>query len=127
MVFVRDSARVLRVGVSTASDGEKVVVTEVAPDGAAAAAGVLPGDELVRLGDLQVKDQNFGEEFRARYASAADGTTIPLVVRRDNAERALTLAIRRVTETESHLVFDRQASPKAARIRAGILRGTTVP
>jgi predicted metalloprotease with PDZ domain len=127
MVFVTDSTRVLRVGVNTASDGDKVVVTDVVPDGAAAAAGMRPGDELVRLGDLLVKDQNFGEEFRTRYASTADGTSIPVVVRRDDAERTLRLAIRRVTETESHLVFDRQASPKAARVRAGILRGTTAP
>jgi predicted metalloprotease with PDZ domain len=127
MIFVTDSQRVLRVGVNTASDGTKIVVTDVVPDGAAAAAGMLPGDELVRLGDVQVKDQSFGEEFRTRYASAADGTSIPVVVRRDNAERTLTLAIRRVIETDSHLVYDRQASPKAARVRAGILRGTTAP
>jgi len=127
LLFRTDSTRVLRVGVSTASAEDKVVVTEVVPDGAAAAAGVQPGDELVRLGDVQVKDQSFGEQFRVRYATAADGTAIPIVVRREGAERTLTLSVRRVTETESNLVFDPQATPKAARIRAGILRGTTAP
>ncbi len=124
--FVTDSARVLRIGINTAADEAKVVVTDLTPDGAALAAGVQVGDELVRMGDIEVRDQSFGERFRARYATAQEGTTIPVVVRREGTERTLTLPLRRVLEVESRLEFG-PATPKAARIRAGILRGTTEP
>ncbi|MGH7562475.1 MAG: PDZ domain-containing protein [Gemmatimonadales bacterium] len=123
--WVTDTSRVLRVGVSTAGDSARVVVTELAEGGAAAAAGVQPGDELVRVGDVEVRDQTFGERFRARYATTPDGTTVPLVVRREGTERTLSLQIRRVPVVESRLEFGAAATPKAARIRAGLLRGTT--
>jgi predicted metalloprotease with PDZ domain len=119
----RDSAP--RLGVSTAPDaGGAVRVIEVAPGSAGATAGVREGDVLLKVGDIDVKDAEFGARFRELYAGKPAGTPLPIVVRR--ARETLTLAGRvayapgapRITE-------DSAASARARRLRNGILRGTT--
>lgn len=109
-------------GLATTFDSLGVLVTDVEPDGAARAAGVELGDYLVRLADMPVTDADFGARYRARYARRA-GETVPLVVRRGGEERTLTLPVRTRLRTVETVQFDRNASPKALRIRAGILRG----
>jgi predicted metalloprotease with PDZ domain len=117
-----DSLRELRMGISTISDSAQVIITSVTPGSAAEAAGLLPGDQLLRVGDVEVKDDTFGVMFRARYANA-EGTRIPVVVRRDERERTLQLQIRRELVVTARLFFDAGAGPKAARVRSGILKG----
>jgi len=117
-----DSIRQPWIGVSTNVDSSGVRVMEVEPEGAALAAGVQVGDYLVRVGDIAVSDPDFGARYRARYARS-DGQTVPLVVRRGGEERTLTLQVRNRLTTVESVVLDRNASPKALRIRAGILKG----
>lgn len=117
-----DSMRVVRLGVNTLGDSIPVTVISVVDGGAAARAGVEAGDELLKVGDVEVKDQDFGLAFRARYASA-DGSIIPVVVRRGGAERTLQMVVRKELVTEARLEWDPNAGPKAARIRKGILTG----
>jgi predicted metalloprotease with PDZ domain len=119
----RDS--VPRLGITTAGDPSGVVrVTDVAPGSAGAVAGVRTGDLLVRVGDVDVTDANFGAMFRAAYAGKAAGTPLPIVVRRGdgtitlNGRLIYAPGMPRVTE-------DPSASARAARLRQGILRGTT--
>jgi predicted metalloprotease with PDZ domain len=119
-----DSTRVVRLGVNTVGDSVPLTVISVVTGGAAAEAGVEAGDELLKVGDIDVKDQSFGLAFRARYANA-EGTTISLLVRRNGAERTLPLIVRKELVTEAQLVWDPAAGAKAARIRRGILAGTT--
>jgi predicted metalloprotease with PDZ domain len=119
-----DSLREPWIGVTTNVDSGGVMVMEVEPDGAALAAGVQPGDYLVRIGEISVSDPDFGARYRARYARS-DGQTVPLVVRRAGQERTLTLSVRNRLTTNETIMFDRNASPKALRIRAGILKGVT--
>jgi predicted metalloprotease with PDZ domain len=119
-----DSLREPWIGVTTNVDSGGVMVMEVEPDGAALAAGVQPGDYLVRIGEISVSDPDFGARYRARYARS-DGQTVPLVVRRAGQERTLTLSVRNRLTTNEMIMFDRNASPKALRIRAGILKGVT--
>lgn len=119
-----DSIRQPEIGVSTNIDSAGVLVVEVTPGSAAQVAGVEVGDYLVRVGDIQVSDPDFGARYRARYARS-DGETVPLVVRRGGQERTLTLPVRNRLRTVETIVFDRNASPKALRIRAGILKGET--
>jgi predicted metalloprotease with PDZ domain len=118
----RDSAP--RLGVSTAPDaGGAVRVMEVAPGSAGATAGVRSGDVLLKVGDIDVKDAEFGAKFRDMYAGKPTGTPLPIVVQR--AGETLTLAgsvayapgAPRITE-------DPAASVRAKRLRNGILRGT---
>ena len=110
------------IGVATNVDSGGVVVTEIEPDGAARTAGVQVGDYLVRIGEIPVSDPNFGARYRARYARS-DGQMVPLVVRRGGEERTLMLPVRNRLRTVEEIMFDRNASPKAIRVRTGILRG----
>lgn len=119
-----DSIRQPEIGVSTNIDSTGVLVVQVTPGSAAQAAGVEVGDYLVRVGDILVSDPDFGARYRARYARS-DGETVPLVVHRAGEERTLTLSVRNRLRTVETIVFDRNASPKALRIRSGILRGET--
>ena len=124
MVYRADSTRELRLGVSTISDSSRVFVTSVTPGGAAEAAGLEAGDQLVRVGEIDVRDDNFGALYRTRYADAA-GTTLPMVIRRNDAERTLQIAVRRELVVNVALEWDPKAGAKAVRIRDGILTGTT--
>jgi len=119
-----DTTQSIRIGVSTISDSSRIVVAGVTAGSAAAQGGIEPGDQLLKLGEIVVKDQDFAEQFRSRYAQAI-GSTIPVSILRAGTERTLQLEIRRETVVEVRLEYDRQAGPKAARIRHGILKGTT--
>ncbi len=111
-----------RLGVGTRMDSAGTVVTQLAPTGAAAAAGVQLGDEVVQVGDVVVKPGvDFGFEFRQRYTGRA-GEPIAITVRRNGQLLTLNATVRTVgTRVEE----DPDASPKAVRIRTGILTGTT--
>ena len=125
MSFVSDTVREPRLGVFTQPDTGGVVVTSVEERGAAAIAGVRRGDVLRVIGDIPVRDASFGEKFRAKYGRAADGTPLAVQVSRDGQLLTLSSTLRFVVRTQSRILFDAKASPKAARIRAGILHGTT--
>lgn len=120
-----DTARVPRLGTSTAPpDSIGVRVTSVTPGSSADSAGVLAGDYVLKVGQVNVTGADFGEAFRARYASQPEGSPLPVVVRRDG--RTLTLPARlRFAQTVSYsIIADQNASPKAVRIRDGILKGS---
>jgi predicted metalloprotease with PDZ domain len=110
------------IGVFTNVDSGGVMVMEIEPEGAARAAGVQPGDYLRRVGDIDVSDPEFGAKYRARYARS-EGQTVPLLVRRGSQDVTLNLPVRNRLRTVETVQFDRNASPKALRVRSGILRG----
>jgi predicted metalloprotease with PDZ domain len=117
-----DSIREPRIGVFTIPDSAGVRVTEVEPNGAAAEAGVRPGDLLVQVGEIAVTDATFGARFRARYGQR-EGTVVPLTVRRNEETLTLNMPVRIAIRTVESIVLDRNASPKALRIRQGIVTG----
>ncbi|NUS47940.1 MAG: M61 family metallopeptidase [Gemmatimonadaceae bacterium] len=119
--FERDS--VPRLGITTSGNPTGAVqVTDVAPGGAGALAGVRTGDLLVRVGDIEVSDPNFGVKFRAAYAGRAGGVALPIIVRR-GAEN-VTLSGRLVyAPGPPHITEDPDAPARAVRLRNGILRG----
>lgn len=119
-----DSIREPRLGVYTTFDSSGVRITGLEPDGAAAAAGVRVGDLLVQVGEIPVSDVNFGVRFRSLY-SQRQGDTIDLVVRRGNQTIRIPMTVRVVVRTQESVQFDRSASPKALRVRRGLLTGTT--
>lgn len=122
--YTVDSMRVVRLGVNTLGDSVPVTVISVVDGGAASRAGVEAGDDLLKVGDIEVKDPSFGIAFRGRYGNA-EGTTIPVVIRRGGVERTLQLVVRKELVIEARLDWDPAAGVKAARIRRGILSGTT--
>jgi predicted metalloprotease with PDZ domain len=117
-----DSIREPRLGVSSAPDSSGVRVVEVQPGSPAEAAGLRPGDYLVQVGDISVRDPSFGEQFRSRYAKA-EGTNVPVKVRRGDQSIDMQMAVRLALRTEQRLTLDPKASPKAIQIRKGILGG----
>lgn len=121
---VADSTRELRLGVNTLTDSSRVFVTAVTRGSAADGAGIEAGDQLLKVGEVEVKGESFALQFRTRYADAV-GSTIPVVVRRNDAERTMQMEVRRELIVTTRLTWDPAASPKAARVRNGILRGTT--
>jgi len=116
--------RVPRLGVLTSPDPNGIMVANVQPGSAAEAAGVKAGDYLLSVGDIPVEDQQFGARMRAKFGASAEGTPLPIKVRRGS--ETLTLAGRLQFGPGELLVEpDPNASSKAVRIRNGILKGTT--
>lgn len=114
--------RAPRLGITTQADGDSVRVSAVEPGSAAGVAGVRPGDVLLAVGSLTVDDPNFGVQYRARYAQAPEGSALPIRVRR--GRETLTLpAVIRYAVAGIAITEDPAASPKARRIREGILLG----
>ena len=121
-----DSTRELRLGVNTLADSARVFVTGVTPGSAAADAGIEPGDQLVKVGEVEVKDENFARpvqgplcrrrgQHRFRWWSAGTTRTHTLA---DAGAPGAGRDVRAGRGTPA-------ASSKAARIRHGILTGTT--
>ncbi len=123
--FIADTIREPRIGITSggSAGGGAEVVASITPGSAASDAGIQVGDTLVSVGTIKV-DALFGVRFRATYGKQV-GQTIPVVVKRGGREVTLSMPIREAVRVEERLEFDRTAGPKAARIRGGILRGTT--
>ncbi|HEX8849215.1 MAG TPA: PDZ domain-containing protein [Gemmatimonadaceae bacterium] len=122
--FLTDTIREPRLGIFTQVDSGGVRVSGVAEGSAAAAAGIRTGDILLSVGNIRISDANFGEQFRTKYGSAAEGAALPIQLRRGTQTMTVNGTIRFATRTESHIEIDPAASGKAARIRAGIFHGT---
>lgn len=123
MKLVTDSTSYPVLGVITLVDSSGVRVSGVDESGPAYAAGIRAGDVLLGVGDITVQDQEFGDKFRTRYAK--EGGPLPLRIRRDGRLMTLTGKVRLRTAITWRIEADAAASPKAARIRSGLLRGVT--
>jgi predicted metalloprotease with PDZ domain len=124
LVFHADSTRLPRLGTTTLSDSTGIRVTLVTPQSSASAAGVEEGDYLIKVGDVDVRGLDFGVAFRARYAREPEGTPLTIVLRRNGQQLTLTAPLRFMAMASYSITADQKASPKAARIRDGILKGT---
>ncbi|MFL5524087.1 MAG: PDZ domain-containing protein, partial [Gemmatimonadaceae bacterium] len=120
--LTRDTSLVPQLGISSLQDSSGVHVNQVGPGSAAAVAGVQPGDDLISVGGIEASDPEWTDKFRARYAGQAEGTLLPLVVRRSGTNQTLTARLHFVPRVASRLVEDPRASAKARRVREGILR-----
>jgi len=120
-----DTTRVPQLGIASLQDSTGLRVTEVLAGSAAAAAGVQAGDQLISVAGFNAADPNWTDRFRARYSREAEGTELPVVIKRDGAQQTLTAHLHFVLRIESNVVEDAKASAKAKRIRAGVLTGTT--
>jgi predicted metalloprotease with PDZ domain len=111
-------------GVLTTIDASGVLVVNVSEGTSAAQAGVKPGDYMLSVGDIGVTDQEFGAKLRAKYGAAPAGSALPIKVRRGGD--TLTLD-GKLQFGPGDLVIEESpsATPKAVKIRNGILKGTT--
>ena len=119
-----DTIQEPRLGVSSAPDSSGVRVADVSPGSPADSAGIEPGDYLLQVGEIAVRDPSFGEQFRSRYARA-DGQALPVKVRRGEQTIDLRIRVRMAPRVEQRLMIDPRASAKAVRIRNGILKGAS--
>jgi predicted metalloprotease with PDZ domain len=123
MRLVVDTIREPQLGINTlpAEDGS-IVVQSVLPGSSADEAGVLPGDVLVSVGNVRVDDQQFGAKFRANFRNAA-GQPLQIGVKRGDRLVALNGTVQIGERYDSRIEAVANASPKAVRIREGILHG----
>jgi predicted metalloprotease with PDZ domain len=125
--LLRDTINEPRVGIGTMQDSSGVHVTQVVPLSSADAAGVQPGDLLLTVGGISAADPTWSQQFRAKYARAPQGTSLPILISREGKQLTLTARLNFLPHVELRLVEDPRASAKARRVREGILRGTTTP
>ena len=114
--------RAPRMGVSSLQSPNGVVVAALEPGGAAEQAGLKVGDMLVSVGDIPVQDINFGARYRLRYANAAEGSPLQIIVMRAGQRVTLNGKVM-FANSGLHLEADPSAPAKAKRILNGILTG----
>jgi S1-C subfamily serine protease len=99
-------------------------VVQVVVSGPGATAGVQLGDYLLTVGGLDAADPTFPEKFNAKFGSTPPGSTIPVEIRRGTQRLTLNAPVRFNTAEGRRLVEMTNASPKAIRVRDGLLNGT---
>ena len=119
-----DTTREARLGVSTITDSSGVRVNQITPGGAASAAGLQPGDRIVSIGDVTITNDDSFATFRTRYAGTAVAS-LPLLAQRGTETITLQLPVRLFPRVQTRVSPIPGASDKAARIRNGILKGST--
>jgi predicted metalloprotease with PDZ domain len=124
MRLLADTARDPWLGVNSVPGPDGALVVGIEPGSPAAQAGVLENDVLLTVGDIPVSADDFGPQFRSKFAKAV-GSPLPLKVKRGTQTMTLTGTVRQRLRITRRVVADPSASPKAAKIRNGILRGRT--
>jgi predicted metalloprotease with PDZ domain len=120
-----DSTRVPVLGVTMSQEDNGSRITGVAPGSTAELAGVQPGDDLVSVGDIPGSAAALTEHLRAKYGNAANGTIIPITIVRDGKQSSLAGPLQFTWRVDLRIAPVPGASPKAVRVRSGILHGTT--
>jgi predicted metalloprotease with PDZ domain len=114
-----------RLGVSTRPEptgGARIM--ELVPGSAATAAGLKEGDVVLTIGGKSALEMFYAGGFRAMYGGKPAGTSIPIAIKR--GEESLTVqASLRFGAAAPRIAEDPAASPRAVRLRNGLLRGTT--
>ena len=111
-------------GLSVSGDDQGLRVIQVVVTGPGAIAGVKLGDYLLTVGGLDATDPTFSEKFNEKYATTPPGTTIPIEVRRGTQSLALNAPVKFQTTEGRRLIEMTNATPKAIRVRDGLLNGT---
>ncbi len=126
--YVADSVRGPFLGVATdlaAEEGPGARIVQVLPGSAAEAAGLVPGDQLIKVGDVAVGDALWAARFRGLYHDRV-GEPLTLEYERDGQARTGQTTVRLGLLGVRHRVTLLDEIPeKARRIREGILSGTT--
>ena len=118
----RDTGPLLGVSAQPNAEGESQV-NAVLPGGAAAAAGVQPGDILTNVGDVRVTaDANWAQAFRSRYRGKM-GQPLTIAVRRGGQTLTLTTTVREGPIGPGILERLPDPTPKQARIWQGLATG----
>ena len=111
--------------VAPPSDDGRFVVQMVEPGSAAHVAGVAPGDELVKIGDVAAKGApDWSAAFRRRYQGQA-GAPLTITVQRNNQTMALPTKVQEHTSSAFTLSRNPTPTAKQAKVWQGLATGTT--
>jgi predicted metalloprotease with PDZ domain len=106
-------------------DAGKLVVQGVVPGSAAEAAGLEPGDVLLKVGEIETRpDEDWAVKFRDRYRGQS-GSPLTLAVVRAGQPMTLTTQVRERTAASFALSPAPAPSAKQARIWRGLATGST--
>ena len=112
---------------SGATPDGQMVVQAVSPGSAAGEAGLVPGDVLLKIGDIAVNpDSDWGAAFRTRYRGQG-GQPMTLTVRRESQTVTLNTHVRERAINSFRLERAASPTPKQARIWRGLATGSTGP
>lgn len=111
-------------GISVSSDDEGLRVVQVVVSGPGATAGVKLGDYLMKVGGLDPEAPDYEKQFNEKFSGMPPGGTIPIEIRRGTQRLTLNAPVRFNTNETRRLIEVTNASPKAVRVRDGLLNGT---
>jgi predicted metalloprotease with PDZ domain len=118
-----DSVPRMGIGITPQPDGG-VRVTQVMPDGPAASAGLKEGDVIVNVNGQAGIGVFYANGLRAMYVGKPAGTPIPVAVKRGDQQLTIQVPLR-YGPAAPRIVEDAASSPRAVRLREGLLHGTT--
>ncbi len=98
------------------------LVRYVVHGGTAAAAGLRPGDRLVKVGVVEVTDRGWADAFVRAYADSI-GRPVTLTYRRGGAEISRTAVLGSRTRYRHRIERAEDASPAALAVWRGIVGG----
>jgi predicted metalloprotease with PDZ domain len=126
IAITRKSASVPFLGVDAQpNERGKLVVRSVVPGSAADAAGLAPGDELVKVGEVATRpEDDWAAAFRLRYRGQA-GAPLTITVNRGAQTMTLTTAVRERTTTAFGVAPLAGPSAKQAKLWRGLTTGST--
>ncbi len=124
--IVTDSISEPRLGALLRADPRGVRVAALDEQGAGARAGLAVDDVITAIGGRPTLDPAFGERWRD-YWGKRPGAAMSLEVLRGGATRTLEATVEVTTLIDRHVEPAPDATPRAKRVRAGILRGRVQP
>jgi predicted metalloprotease with PDZ domain len=120
--IVTDSITEPRLGALLRPDPRGVRVAALDDGGAASRAGLAVDDVITAIGGRSTLDPTFGAHWRDFWGKRP-GATMTIEIVRDGAALRRDAVVEVTTLIDRHIAPDPDASEKARRIRAGILRG----
>ena len=106
-------------------DSSKLVVQGVVPGSAAEAAGLEPGDVLLKVGEIETRpDEDWRVKFRDHYRGQA-GAPLEIGVTRAGRALSLSTTVRERTLVSFTLTPAPSPSAKQAKIWSGLATGST--
>ena len=106
-------------------DSGKVVIQGVVPGSAAEAAGLAPGDVLLKVGEIDIRaDEDWSVKFRSRYRGKS-GSPLTLAITRGGQAMTLTTQVRERAAVSFTVSANAAPTAKQARIWRGLTTGST--
>jgi predicted metalloprotease with PDZ domain len=109
-------------GVNFDATDQGLMVTNVAPDGAAARAGLAAGDVLMKIDDTSVRATPGGGISIANALQGKIDQTVKLSVRRGNEEKTLEARVGSREMSDYKLVEVANPTPEQLKLREGWLK-----